>query len=194
MEKNSKNTLKIEGNIDNLHINGVVSIEKVTQSSNTAKKIMKPIGWLSLSLKILLPFFILALIFFIFRFFSNAANYWIIVLMPILYGWIFYNFSAYSTPENFNYLKKLTDMVTLLASLVAAALILLKIFNMNSSIAEYLVYINKKELEGNIDITLSIGQSLFLFMLLETFSAFATIKFLFSVKDFLEARRAVKGK
>lgn len=194
MEKNNKNTLNIEGKIDNFHVNGVVIIEKVIQSSNTTKKIIKPISWFSLSLKILLPFFILALFFFIFRFFSNAANYWIIIFMPMLYGWIFYNFSAYSTPENFNYLKKLTDMVTLLASLIAAALILLKVFNMNSSIPEYLAYINKKQLEGNIDTTLSIGQSLLLFMILETFSVFATIKFLFSVKDFLEARRAVKGK
>lgn len=192
MENSSKNSLKVEGNIGDIKIKGTLLLETTATNSNINNYKIRPINWSVIIIKLTIPLITLGLLFLGGAILCKSLYYWLVVISPLIFGWLFYNFVFYSTPENYNYLKKLTDVITLISSFIAASLIILKIFSMNSSIVDYLIYVNEEDLVSTTEKIIFLAQSLLLFLSLEIFSAFATIKLLFAVKDFNDARKSLK--
>lgn len=195
MKPVNKDQLTVEGKIGDFHISGTLHLDCAQKDEPTVipnKTI--PISWKNIILSFGLPFAVLMTLFLLGVFLGKSYFYWLALLAPPFYGYYFYKIILHSTSDNYNYLKKLTDVVTLLSSFLAATLILLKIFNMNSSVIDYLIYVNKENLTSDIKVIFYVVQSIFFFAILSIFCSFATIKLLFSIKDFNDVRKELNKK
>jgi len=188
----NKNIVKIEGVVGDKKITGSLSITEVDIASTGSKTIKQPLPLKKIILTYLIPFLILTIAFITDKFLINQYQFILFIAIPIAYGILFYNIVTLSSTENFNYLKKLTDLMTLLSSFIAAVLILLKIFSLDSSIVDYVIKLLKNKPLADEHPFLFYFESAILFMLLQSFAAFSTIKLLFSFKDFKDARIEVK--
>jgi len=188
----SKNIVKIEGVIGDKKITGSLSVMEIDTAASGSKTAKQPLPLKKIIYSYLVPFLILTIAFIADKFLINKYQFTLFIAIPIAYGILFYNIVTLSSAENFNYLKKLTDLMTLLSSFIAAVLILLKIFSLDSSIVDYVIKLLKNKPLANDYPFLFYFESAILFMLLQSFAAFSTIKLLFAVKDFKDARIEVK--
>lgn len=186
-------SLKLEGVIGENKITGSLIIEKITSKNSNALPNTAPLPKY-FYLKFLMLFILLTIGYIVDSVVPLNFKFSLLLLIPIVYGIMFYNAVMISTAENLNYLKKLTDLMTLLSSLLAATLVLLKVFHLNGSLIDFLTELSK---DKPVDVSEKISfytKSLLLFIMLELFAAFATIKFLFAWKEFKDARKAVNKK
>ncbi|WNK72546.1 hypothetical protein RM155_05895 [Pantoea agglomerans] len=188
----NKNIVKIEGVIGDKKITGSLSVTGIDADALGSKPSKQPLPLKKIIFSYLVPFLILTIAFIADKFLINKYQFILFIAIPIAYGILFYNIVTLSSAENFNYLKKLKDLMTLLSSFIAAVLILLKIFSLDSSIVDYVIKLLKNKPLVNDYPFLFYLESAILFMLLQSFAAFSTIKLLFAFKDFKDARIEVK--
>lgn len=185
----NKMKLSLQGEIDGKEIAGKIEINYVDKEK-TIKSLekKKTIGWAFLFSRFVFPLIILFALFIVGLFFK-IYFYWLLVSIPIFYGWIFYSMNINSPTVDLNYLRKLTDMITLFSALITATFVIFKIFNLNSNIVDLLINLKKENPADIIKSYYNQLQIATLFVLMEIFATFASIKFFFSVKDFNDTRK-----
>lgn len=185
----NKMKLSLKGEIDGKEIAGQIEINYVDKNK-TIKSLenKKTIGWAFLFFRFIFPLIIL-LALFIGGLFFKIYLYWLLVSIPIFYGWIFYSMNSNSPTADLNYLRKLTDMITLFSALITATFVIFKIFNLNSTIVDLLINLKKENPDDIIKSYYYQLQIATLFVFMEIFATFASIKFYFSVKDFNDTRK-----
>lgn len=188
-ESENKIKLSLQGEIDGKEIAGKIEINYVDKNK-TIKSLekKKTIGWTFLFSRFVFPLIILFALF-IGGLFFKFYFYWLLVLIPVFYGWLFYSMNSNSPTADLNYLRKLTDMITLFSALITATFVIFKIFNLNSNIVDLLINLKKENPAEIIKSYYNQLQIATLFVLMEIFATFASIKFFFSVKDFNDTRK-----
>ncbi|KAA3667215.1 hypothetical protein [Pectobacterium carotovorum] len=165
--KTKKIKISLTGEIDLKDIIGEINLtEKENQEVEYEKY-----TWTSIFIEFVLPI-ILIFILFLGSKALEIKPYTVIILIPSYYAWFFYRITKKLSPYNINYLRKLTDMITVLSALITATLVVFDILGTPlSSVME------------NKLIRFA------LFFILEIFATFASIKLFFSMKDFNDERK-----
>ncbi|MBN3131775.1 hypothetical protein H4F52_08490 [Pectobacterium brasiliense] len=160
-------TTEIDGKEISFDINGSYTVKETIVKDNNNNK--PALTWFKILKFFLLPYLILIGLF-CFGYANDSSYFWLLFSLPIIYGYIFFTMIIFTTERNIEILRKLSDMITLLSSLIAACYLIFTSLGM----VRPLTYFTS----GNLLI------SLLVFSILMIFASFSSIKLCFSIKDF----------